>query len=114
MSSIYQRADLDQGNDLDLVVELEDGNSLTGARVRWKAARENGGTVVLAKDSGAGGSPSEISIDPATAGRFTVHLAAGDSLALAGDYYMEAEVVDSAGKATSVMHGTLAVRPRLI
>ncbi|MGE0724208.1 MAG: hypothetical protein AB7O45_07525 [Alphaproteobacteria bacterium] len=118
MSAAYQAVEMDQGQALDLVVDVtdDDGNAvdITGATITWRLARSKWSTtVLLTKDSAAGGSPSEVSLDPTDSNRFRVHLAPGDTADKAGDYWHEGRVIDADGRPTFVVVGNLYVRPTL-
>lgn len=97
------------GDDVVLVITVagEDVDLETATGIRFQAAKRAAGTPVLSKAKDAG-----ITADSAT--QFTVSIAGADTETLAGTYYVEAEVIDSAEKVSTVYTGQMTVRPTLI
>lgn len=82
---------------------------LTGAQtIKWQAFAYSkavpSGAAVISKTLGSG-----ITIINATSGRFDIGLVPGDTSALDGDYYHEAELTDAASKISTLFTGRMRV-----
>jgi hypothetical protein len=97
------------GDDVDLVVAVAgEGVDLEAAQaIRFQAAKRPAGAPVVSKAVGAG-------ITAVSASQFKVSLGSADTEALSGTYYFEAEVIDAAGKVSTVLAGSMSVKPTLI
>lgn len=90
-----------------LIIEVEVSNTdgtakdITSASIEWVLAKRRGGTAVISKSAAGGG----ISITDAVAGLFEVTIDPADTDSLAGLYFHEAEVTDSAGNISTVLEG---------
>lgn len=99
---------------LDFVVYADEGVTLDGATVKWRAYATRLGlpidTALIEKQTGGEG--IEIT-DPAER-LFTVALDAADTEALRGRYYHEAEVTDAAGNHETVTVGIMTITRTVI
>jgi hypothetical protein len=115
MTATSQNFTLYQGDDLVLQVTVKnpDGTvkDLTGASsIKWAMAKAAKGTALLSKTLGAG-----ITNAAPLTGVFEVTIAQGDTPTIAaGAYYHEAELVDAAGKKSTVLVGTATIVQALI
>lgn len=96
---------------LVITVRNSDGDpvNITGATVKWQAARSLGKASVISKTTSSG-----ISLNDPTNGIFTVTLNHSDTDSLSGIYHHEAEVTDSSGFRSTVIAGTMKVNKPLI
>lgn len=95
---------------IKVTVRNEQGDvvNITGATLKWQAARTLADAAVISKASDAG-----IVLTEPAAGVFTVTLNAADTDALEGLYYHEAEMV-LAGNPSTVLTGSMVVEKTLI
>jgi hypothetical protein len=98
---------------LEAVVEDTSGTvvDITDIEViRWKMAKTVRGPALVSKALGDG-----ITLINGGEGRFDVALDGEDTEDLRqGDYYHEAEVIDSTGNVSTVFTGTISILPTLI
>jgi hypothetical protein len=97
------------GDDVDLVVTVAgEGVDLEAAQaIRFQAAKRPAGPPVVSKGLGTG-----IAVVSET--QFKVTIGSADTEAMNGTYYCEAEVIDGAGKVSTVLSGSMSVKPTLI
>ena len=97
-----------------LVVTVTDDDGLavdlTGATVKWQAARSFGKDAAISKATGGSGI---VLNDPAN-GQFTITLNPSDTEDLSGEYFHEAEVTATDTTISTVLQGSFKINPRLI
>lgn len=106
------------GDNVLLEVTLLDENDavvpLSGAAIDWALAKRKGKSgfshsVLASKSLGSG-----ITIIDAPSGRFDIGVGPADTDGLKGDFYYETQVLDSAGRVSTVLVGTITVVEDLI
>lgn len=101
------------GDSKTLVVTVKDAEgvdvSITGATIKWHAARSFGKTASITKTTSSG-----IAITDGANGVFTVTLAGSVTESLVGNFYHEAEVTFSDGTVATVLFGTMKINPGII
>lgn len=109
-----QNFEMFQGDDKDLVITVTDSAGaavdLTGAAIAWQMARTaRSATPNVSKSVGSG-----IVITDAPGGICTISLDPTDTEGLTGDFYHELEVTDAQANITTVLSGTVTIKPALI
>lgn len=103
-----------QGDTKEITVTVLDADDnavdITSATISWKASRNVNSDAELTKDTTSGG----VSITDASGGKFKITITAGDTARMNGDYYHEAQITFSDGSVSTVLTGTMTVRPGLI
>lgn len=96
---------------LVITVRNADGDAvnITGATIKWQAARSYGKTSVISKTTSSG-----ISITDGTNGVFAVTLSPSDTDSLSGIYHHEAELTATDTTKSTVLVGTMKINPALI
>lgn len=115
--ALEQNFETFSGNDVVLVVTVEDADAgdgsplnLAGAQeVIWALAKRANATAILTKTLGDG-----VEITDAAAGEVEVTLTSADLEPLRGDYYHEMRVTNSAGQKATVMYGDVTLKINLI
>lgn len=111
---MIQNFQMTAGDTKYLVVSVKDADgvavNLTGAAVKWQAARSFGKASVLSKATSGSG----IVLTNASGGIFTITLDPDDTEDLKGNYYHEAQVTASDGTISTVLFGTMKINPALI
>lgn len=101
------------GDSKTLVVTVRnadgDAVNITGATIKWQAARSYGKASVITKSTSSG-----ISITDGTNGVFTVTLNTSDTDSLSGIYHHEAELTATDSTKSTVLVGTMKINPALI
>ncbi len=101
-------------NDTDVNFDVgpDDGGSLVGTTIYWRAyTQENGSPVpgadpIISKVLDAG-----IQITDPDLGKFVVELDAADTAALLRNYYHEATIIGESGETVTVTIGIMTVTP---
>lgn len=93
------------GNTMEIEVPV-DNTELTGASIKWAMKRS-----VKSEDTLFRETPSGIVITDAAAGIFTIRLESCDTKDLVGAFYHEAELTDTIGNVSTIMTGTIAIKP---
>lgn len=83
--------------------------NITGSTIKWQAARSLGKASIISKTTSSG-----ISLSDPTNGIFTVTLNPDDTEDLRGVYHHEAQVTDASNNISTVLSGTMTIRPPLI
>lgn len=109
-----QNFEMFEGDTKDIVVTVTDSAGaavdLTGAVIAWQMARTaRSATPAVAKSVGSG-----IVITDAPGGICTISLDSSDTGGLSGDFYHELEVTDAQANITTVLSGTVTIKPALI
>ncbi|MCA0754921.1 hypothetical protein KP806_07650 [Paenibacillus sp. N4] len=91
------------GDSLDIESVLPDVD-MTGAKIKWAMMKSVGDPHVIYKETPA------ITIDNES-GIYVIPLESADTLDLKGAYYHEAELTDSFGKPSTIMTGTITIKP---
>ena len=111
---IIQNFTLTAGDTKSLVITVKDNEGvavdITGASVKWQAARSFGKASAISKATGGSGI---VLTNPST-GVFTVTLDADDTEDLKGQFYHEAQVTLADGTIATVLFGTMKINPALI
>jgi hypothetical protein len=107
--------EMHQGDTKRLAVSVTDPDgtavSLVSVQsVRWWVAKKVTSTSRLIEKALASG----ITVTNAAEGKLVITLSPADTAQLAGDYYHELEVIDSAGDIGTVLRGTLTVVRALV
>lgn len=114
MTDKNQNFDMMAGDDVELnfTISSDIALTLTGASIRWWVARSVGAgpaRAVVMKSLVSG-----IAVTDADNRLFTVTLNAADTDGLKGFYYHECEIIDAAGKISTVTTGKMTVNPTII
>ena len=101
-----------RGDDLRVVVEVRDqDNQLVdisdASEITWSLSNSPNTAAIITKTLGVG-----ISINNPTS--FVFDIVPGDTSALNGSYYQEAEIVTSGGFTYTAMSGRVIIKPTLI
>lgn len=103
------------GDYLELVVSVVDGagavvdlTDLQGARYAITAAPSSS-TALVSKSLGSG-----VAVTNAEGGEITATLDNGDTGALAGSYRHEFEIIDAAGRVSTVLQGQFKITAQMI
>lgn len=110
------------GDTRTLVVPVDDGAggvvSLDNCTVQWRLARGvNAPTALIEKSTDDPESPAGVTIVPPTGDglwSFEVRLDPGDTEALKGSFYHEAQIIDEIGEISTVLRGAAKILPALI
>ncbi len=109
-----QDFDMHAGDDKTLVVSVRDTEGspvdVTGATVRWRAARSANKTADIIKKTGGSG----ITLSDPTQGEITITLNAADTDSLKGTFYHECQVTFASGLLSTVVAGKMTILPALI
>jgi hypothetical protein len=115
MAEVNQDFEMFRGDDATLVISVKnaDGSpkNLTGSTaIRWAMSRSPSDDVALiSKTLGSG-----VSYIDQIGGVFQVQIAAADTEDLSPrSYYHEAEVTDASNRKSTVLIGTVAIKPSL-
>lgn len=102
-----------ESKDVRVTVVDQDGVpfDLSGSTVRWEAQPDltASGASIIKATGGQG-----ITLTNPTQGIFTIRLDPADTLGLAGGFYHEAQVTDSAGNVATVLTGRLTIQKTAI
>jgi len=103
------------GDDKTLQVTVQDSSGdpvdITGATaIRWQLSKSATKRPALIEKALLDG----VTVISAPGGRFDVTLEPEDTEDLKGDYYHEAELIDSGGRVATVLTGTATINPALI
>ncbi|OMF35276.1 hypothetical protein BK133_11270 [Paenibacillus sp. FSL H8-0548] len=79
---------------------------LTGVTIKWAMKRSVKGDNTLYRET-----PSGIEITDAAAGIFMIKLESIDTKDLIGSFYHEAELMDAIGNVSTIMTGTITIKP---
>jgi len=111
---MIQNFEMVSGDTKSLIVRVKDADGdvvdITGATVKWRAARSYGKTASITKATGGSG----VTLTDPTNGVFVVALADTDTEDLAGIFYHEAEVTFSDDTVSTVLRGTMKINRDLI
>lgn len=88
---------------VDVVV---DNTLLAGASIKWAMKRSVKSENILFRET-----PLGIVITDAVAGIFTLRLECSDTKDLVGAFYHEAELTDAIGNVSTIMTGTIVIKP---
>lgn len=112
--AMIQNFTMVSGDTRTLTVRVRDPDdavvAITGATIRWRAARSYGKTANITKATGGSG----ITITDGPNGVFVVTLDPADTASLYGTFYHEAEVTFSDDTVSTVLRGTMKVNQDLI
>jgi len=101
------------GDTKQLVITVKDADgdavSITGSSIKWQCARSLGKASVLSKTTSSG-----IQITDGANGVFVVTLSPSDTESLVGNYYHESQITFSDNTVSTVLVGTMTVKPALI
>lgn len=101
------------GDDKVLTVTVKDPDdaavNLSSATIKWQAAKSFGKASAISKATSSG-----IEITDTAGGVFEITLDAADTESLRGTFQHEAEVTFSDGTISTVMSGTMRVKPVVI
>jgi hypothetical protein len=99
---------------LAFVVDPSDVADLTGCTIRWWAARSATAAALIKKDNIISGGLGGVVITDGPGRTFTVELTRDDTLALSGELYHEAAVVDTSGYWATVGVGMIKLDSTLV
>lgn len=110
---MIQNFNMVAGDTKTLVVYVKDADgdpvNISGATIKWQAARSHGKASVITKSTSSG-----ITISDGPNGIFSVTLNPSDTESLSGTYAHEAQVTASDSTISTVLQGTMKVNKALI
>ena len=107
MPAVDQDFTIYAGNDVALTVTLDgDADSLTGAEIRWWVAPTKWSPAIIRLSS----DDEQIEVDTS----FAITLTAADTDGKPGIYYHEAEIIDSQGRVSTILTGSMTIRPTIV
>ncbi|MGO4181210.1 hypothetical protein AB4Z17_08520 [Paenibacillus sp. TAF43_2] len=105
MAKTNQNFTMFAGDTMDIDVPVAD-TDLTGGTIKWVMKRAVKGDFTIFRET-----PIGIKITDAAAGIFNIRLERADTLDLIGSFYHEAELTDLIGNVSTVMTGTITIKP---
>ena len=100
-----------KGDTIEL--EITANTDITGWKIRAEFYDLEGNSVQLAT-ANSGGSDSQISIDDATNGVFTITCSAGETTSFENNAFLEIEREDSSGKILTIFNESITMKDEKI